>query len=173
LIFIESVKKLLNGLKLKPSDFTAAVFHQPNVKFPQKVAKMLGFTKDQIKEKKIQEFKRSVAAVEQAALKIDQAVKRKIEIEKKMEDSFDPFSYRHISNKYQVESEVFTILNNYENLCYQTINQLLSKDAWFQIRGDAFKKTMSQYESYINDYIEKTGSENAWLSCRKIYEQSS
>ncbi len=45
----ESVKALLKGLSLKPSDFTAAVFHQPNVKFPRNVASMLGFTKDQIK----------------------------------------------------------------------------------------------------------------------------
>jgi len=45
----ESVKTLLKGLDLKPSNFTAVVFHQPNVKFPQKVAKMLGFNKDQFK----------------------------------------------------------------------------------------------------------------------------
>lgn len=45
----ESVKALLKGLSLKPSDFAAAVFHQPNVKFPRNVANMLGFTKDQIK----------------------------------------------------------------------------------------------------------------------------
>ncbi len=33
----------------KPSDYTYAVFHQPNAKFPQKVSKMLGFTQEQIK----------------------------------------------------------------------------------------------------------------------------
>jgi hydroxymethylglutaryl-CoA synthase len=44
----ESVNALLNGLNLKPADFKYAVFHQPNVKFPRKVAKMLGFTKEQI-----------------------------------------------------------------------------------------------------------------------------
>jgi len=44
-----SVEVLLEGLKLKPKDFTAAVFHQPNTKFPQKVAKQLGFSKDQLK----------------------------------------------------------------------------------------------------------------------------
>ena len=33
----------------KPSDYTHAVFHQPNTKFPQKAAQILGFTKDQIK----------------------------------------------------------------------------------------------------------------------------
>ncbi len=44
-----SVTKLLEGLKLKPADFAAAVFHQPNTKFPQKIAKQLGFTQKQIK----------------------------------------------------------------------------------------------------------------------------
>lgn len=44
-----AVTKLLEGLKLKPSDFTAAVFHQPNSKFPQKIAAQLGFTQEQIK----------------------------------------------------------------------------------------------------------------------------
>ncbi len=43
-----AVEALLKGLKLKPKDFTAAVFHQPNAKFPQKVAKQLGFNKSQL-----------------------------------------------------------------------------------------------------------------------------
>jgi hydroxymethylglutaryl-CoA synthase len=33
----------------KASDYTWAVFHQPNVKFPARVAQMLGFTEEQIK----------------------------------------------------------------------------------------------------------------------------
>ncbi|HJJ55183.1 MAG TPA: hydroxymethylglutaryl-CoA synthase [Methanocorpusculum sp.] len=32
-----------------PSDYTYAVFHQPNAKFPQKAAQVLGFTRDQIR----------------------------------------------------------------------------------------------------------------------------
>ena len=44
-----SVEALLDGLKLTPKDFTHAVFHQPNTKFPQKAARQLGFSKDQIK----------------------------------------------------------------------------------------------------------------------------
>jgi hydroxymethylglutaryl-CoA synthase len=44
-----SVTNLFEGLNLNASDFTYAVFHQPNTKFPQKVAKMLGFTKEQIR----------------------------------------------------------------------------------------------------------------------------
>nr|HQV30930.1 hydroxymethylglutaryl-CoA synthase [Calditrichia bacterium] len=45
-----AVRTLLEDLELKPSDFAMAVFHQPNTKFPQKVAKQLGFTPEQIKE---------------------------------------------------------------------------------------------------------------------------
>jgi len=32
-----------------PKDYRYAVFHQPNVKFPQRAAKMLGFNDEQIK----------------------------------------------------------------------------------------------------------------------------
>jgi hydroxymethylglutaryl-CoA synthase len=44
-----SVTTLLDGLNFKPKDFTSVVFHQPNTKFPQKIAKQLGFTKEQFK----------------------------------------------------------------------------------------------------------------------------
>jgi hydroxymethylglutaryl-CoA synthase len=39
---------LLEGTHSQPSDYRFAVFHQPNAKFPQNVAKMLGFSKEQI-----------------------------------------------------------------------------------------------------------------------------
>lgn len=39
---------LMDAMGFKPSDFAYAIFHQPNVKFPQTVAKRLGFTKEQI-----------------------------------------------------------------------------------------------------------------------------
>jgi hydroxymethylglutaryl-CoA synthase len=45
---IHGAQGLLDGMNLKPGDFTYAIFHQPNVKFPQTVAKKLGFTKEQI-----------------------------------------------------------------------------------------------------------------------------
>jgi hydroxymethylglutaryl-CoA synthase len=41
---------LMKKLDFKPEDFDHAVFHQPNGKFPRNVAKMLGFSNDQIKE---------------------------------------------------------------------------------------------------------------------------
>ncbi len=40
---------LMEKLGTKPSDYNYAVFHQPNGKFPTRVAKMLGFTGEQIK----------------------------------------------------------------------------------------------------------------------------
>ncbi len=43
-----ATKGLMEKLGLKPSDFDYAVFHQPNAKFPMRVAKMLGFSKEQI-----------------------------------------------------------------------------------------------------------------------------
>lgn len=43
-----AAQTLLNASGTKPSDYRYAVFHQPNLKFPQKVAAQLGFTKEQI-----------------------------------------------------------------------------------------------------------------------------
>ncbi len=45
-----AAKGLMEKLGLKPSDFAYAVFHQPNSKFPVRVAKMLGFSTEQIKQ---------------------------------------------------------------------------------------------------------------------------
>jgi len=41
---------LMEKASLKPDDFKYAVFHQPNGKFPQKVAKMLGFNSEQFNQ---------------------------------------------------------------------------------------------------------------------------
>lgn len=43
-----SVRGLLVELNLKAEDFAAVVFHQPNVKFPQRIAKILNFKPSQI-----------------------------------------------------------------------------------------------------------------------------
>jgi len=43
-----AARKIMEETGLKPSDFAYAVFHQPNGKFPTRVAKMLGFSKEQI-----------------------------------------------------------------------------------------------------------------------------
>lgn len=42
-------RNLFEKVGTKPSDYKYAVFHQPNGKFPKRVAKILGFTNDQIK----------------------------------------------------------------------------------------------------------------------------
>lgn len=44
----EAASTLLEITGTTPSDFKYAVFHQPNTKFPQKVAASLGFSKEQI-----------------------------------------------------------------------------------------------------------------------------
>ncbi|MDO5844751.1 MAG: hydroxymethylglutaryl-CoA synthase [Methanocorpusculum sp.] len=44
-----TAKLMMEKVGTKPSDYDYAVFHQPNAKFPQKAAKMLGFTQEQIK----------------------------------------------------------------------------------------------------------------------------
>lgn len=41
-------KALMEESGTSPQDYTYAVFHQPNTKFPQRVASMLGFSKEQI-----------------------------------------------------------------------------------------------------------------------------
>jgi hydroxymethylglutaryl-CoA synthase len=44
----KAAKMLMEELNLKPEDFAFCVFHTPNAKFPQMVAKQLGFTEDQL-----------------------------------------------------------------------------------------------------------------------------
>jgi hydroxymethylglutaryl-CoA synthase len=44
----EAGQSLLEATGTKPEDYRYAVFHQPNTKFPQRVAGQLGFTKEQI-----------------------------------------------------------------------------------------------------------------------------
>ena len=44
-----AARKLLEEMGTRPSDYAYAVFHQPNTKFPQRAAEMLGFTPEQIK----------------------------------------------------------------------------------------------------------------------------
>jgi hydroxymethylglutaryl-CoA synthase len=46
---VQAVTGLLEELGYTQADFSAAVFHQPNAKFPQRAAQMLGFSKEQIK----------------------------------------------------------------------------------------------------------------------------
>ncbi len=45
-----AAEMLMEELGMKPDDFKYAIFHQPNEKFPQRVARQLGFTPEQIKD---------------------------------------------------------------------------------------------------------------------------
>jgi len=40
-------RQLMESLGTRPEDYAAAVFHQPNPKFPERAARLLGFTPDQ------------------------------------------------------------------------------------------------------------------------------
>lgn len=44
-----ATKYLLEALDRKPEDYQYCVFHQPNTKFPERAAKLLGFTPEQLK----------------------------------------------------------------------------------------------------------------------------
>ena len=44
----EAGKAMLEGMGTKAADYQWAVFHQPNTKFPQRAASLLGFTPEQI-----------------------------------------------------------------------------------------------------------------------------
>jgi hydroxymethylglutaryl-CoA synthase len=44
----EAGKTLMKAMHTSPEDYTYALFHQPNTKFPQRAAALLGFNKDQI-----------------------------------------------------------------------------------------------------------------------------
>lgn len=46
---VDCAQQLMQAMGTTVNDYTYAVFHQPNSKFPQQVAKILGFTTDQIK----------------------------------------------------------------------------------------------------------------------------
>lgn len=46
---LSAAQTLMDTMGTRASDYTFAVFHQPNVKFPSRAAEMLGFTPDQIK----------------------------------------------------------------------------------------------------------------------------
>jgi hydroxymethylglutaryl-CoA synthase len=45
-----AAEEIMNSTGIKAGDFAYAVFHQPNIKFPQRAAKNLGFESDQIKD---------------------------------------------------------------------------------------------------------------------------
>jgi len=47
---VGAAKKMMEIMGTKPEDYTYAVFHQPNGKFPTRAAKQLGFKDEQIKQ---------------------------------------------------------------------------------------------------------------------------
>jgi hydroxymethylglutaryl-CoA synthase len=53
---IGAARAFMNKTYLHPTDFDKAVFHMPNGKFPRAVAKMLGFTEEQIKDSLVVDY---------------------------------------------------------------------------------------------------------------------
>ena len=47
---LASARQLMEALGTTPQDYAAAVFHQPNPKFPERVARMLGFEPEQTRD---------------------------------------------------------------------------------------------------------------------------
>ena len=47
---LASASQLMEALGTTPQDYAAAVFHQPNSKFPERVARMLGFEPEQTRD---------------------------------------------------------------------------------------------------------------------------
>ncbi len=45
----QAARRLMEEMGTAPSDYRYAIFHQPNTKFPQRAAEILGFTPEQIK----------------------------------------------------------------------------------------------------------------------------
>ncbi len=45
---LNAARALMQQMGTQPADYTWAVFHQPNVKFPQRAARSLGFSADQV-----------------------------------------------------------------------------------------------------------------------------
>jgi hydroxymethylglutaryl-CoA synthase len=43
-----AAQRLMDGLGTSPADYQHVIFHQPNTKFPQRVARALGFEPDQV-----------------------------------------------------------------------------------------------------------------------------
>lgn len=44
---LAAAQQLMESLGVRPEDYAAAVFHQPNPKFPERAARLLGFTPEQ------------------------------------------------------------------------------------------------------------------------------
>jgi hydroxymethylglutaryl-CoA synthase len=47
---LASARQLMEALGTSPQDYAAAVFHQPNPKFPERAARMLGFDPEQTRD---------------------------------------------------------------------------------------------------------------------------
>ncbi|MCL4314894.1 MAG: hydroxymethylglutaryl-CoA synthase [Candidatus Thermoplasmatota archaeon] len=47
---LTAARTMMEKVKMKPEDYTYAIFHQPNGKFPTRAAKTLGFTEAQYKD---------------------------------------------------------------------------------------------------------------------------
>jgi hypothetical protein len=78
------------------------------------------------------------------------------------------FDYDYINNNKDVETCVFSILNEYEAIALGVNEGLLDKEVILGLREKAIVKTYEQYGKYIKDYQEL--KPEAWVEFIKLVE---
>ena len=125
--------------------------------------------RENTRENRKRDFHTIAMSVNEKAAMVDQAVKRKMDLERKIGLVSNPFSYQHISANSDIEKEVFSILNHYEHICFMANSGIFPYKYWEPARGDIFIERIQQYKPYIEEYIAATQQKSAWSECLKLY----